>query len=104
MISSRDSFSSHVHSTQAQLAASLVVRQMPRDTSTVVPGQLPMVTLDPVSALKRVDLPVFGAPASDTVGASGPAPSPPPAWQQALTDGVGTAWAKTFNVRSDVGW
>lgn len=45
-----------------------VVRQAPRLTPTVVPGQLPMVTLEPVRALKRVDLPEFGAPTRATMG------------------------------------
>jgi len=97
-MSSRSSLGSQVHSSHVQLAASLVVFQMPRDTSTVVPGQLPIVTREPVSALNRVDLPVLGAPTSATTGASGPAPMPPPVWQQAFTDGGPTS-SGSFNAR-----
>ena len=43
-------------------------RQTPRPTSTVVPGQLPMVRRAPVRTLKRVDLPTLGAPARATTG------------------------------------
>lgn len=42
--------------------------QAPRDTSIEVPGQLPVRTLDPVNALKSVDLPEFWAPTRATDG------------------------------------
>ena len=81
-MSIRSSDGSQSQSTQVQAAASRVVRQTPRETSTVVPGQLPIVTRAPVRALNRVDLPELGAPARETTGASGPAEAKdPPAWQ-----------------------
>jgi len=74
---------------QSQVGVARVVRQTPRETSTVVPGQLPMVTREPVRALNSVDLPVLGAPTSATTGASVPAVCWGLVSQQALAeDGV----------------
>src|ERR1700759_963673 len=57
-------------------------RQLPHATATVLPGQLPTRWRAPVSALNRVDLPVFGlptratraAPVPDSVLAEPPSP------------------------------
>jgi hypothetical protein len=41
--------------------------KVPRADETVLPGQLPVCCLSPVSALKTVDLPTLGFPAKATV-------------------------------------
>src|ERR1035437_7373956 len=75
-----------VQFSQSQVGVARVVRQTPRETSTVVPGQLPVVTRERVRALKSVDLPVLGAPTRATTGASIPAVCCGLVWQQALAE------------------
>ena len=61
-------------------------RHSPRPTSTVVPGQLPIVRRAPVRALNSVDLPTLGVPAKATTGApAGATREIPSSWQ----DGTG---------------